>query len=73
MSIIVNKAVLFPWLTPVSQSCSILNLPLCSGRGAQPGHTDPGCMSGREEPVLVVAEDREERLRGEKEEKTLAF
>lgn len=40
--------------------------------GALPGYSDPGCMTGREESVLVVAEGREEREREEEEEKTLA-
>lgn len=34
-----------------------------------PGYSDPGCLRGREELVLVVAQDREEREREEKEEK----
>lgn len=39
--------------------------------GALPGYGDPGCMRGREESVVVAA-DREEGEREEKEERTLA-
>lgn len=52
---------------PLSHSDSCLSVsfylkpPSSPWSGAQPGYTDPGCMSGREELVPVVAEDREER------------
>lgn len=34
--------------------------------GALAGCSDPGCMTGKEESALVVAEDREERERERK-------
>ncbi len=65
----VNKAILVASLTLVTGSFYLKPL---SGWGALPGYSDPGCMCGREESVLVVAEDRKEREREEKDKKTLA-
>lgn len=55
----VNKAILVASLTFV---CLFL-FKTSPWLGALSGYNDPGCMTGKEESVLVVAEDTEERER----------
>lgn len=56
---------------PADSCLSLFLFKTLQWSGALPGYSDPGCMTGREESVLVVAEGREERGRERKKRRRL--